>query len=63
MINWKWTEHYYQFIAQGTETCVSWDFTLQDWITDDCTTLVGEDGSVTCNCNNLTNFAVFVVIK
>ena len=42
--------------------CVSWDFTLQDWITDGCTTLVGEDGIVTCNCNHLTNFAVLVVI-
>ena len=42
--------------------CVSWDFTLQDWITEGCTTIVGEDGVVTCSCNHLTNFAVLVVM-
>ena len=42
--------------------CVSWDFTLRDWTTEGCTTIVGEDGVVTCNCNHLTNFAVLVVM-
>ena len=42
--------------------CVSWDFTLQDWITEGCTTIVGEDMVVTCNCTHLTNFAVLVVM-
>ena len=42
--------------------CVSWDFTLRDWTTEGCTTIFGEDGVVTCNCNHLTNFAVLVVM-
>ena len=41
--------------------CVSWDFTLRAWITEGCTTITGEDGIVTCDCNHLTNFAVLVV--
>ena len=43
--------------------CVSWNFTLQDWTTEGCTTIVGEDMVVTCNCTHLTNFAVLVVIS
>ena len=42
--------------------CVSWDFTLQDWTTEGCTTIIGEDRVVTCNCSHLTNFAVIVVM-
>ena len=42
--------------------CASWDFTLQDWITDGCITIVEEDGIVTCNCDHLTNFAILVVM-
>ena len=40
--------------------CVCWDFTLRDWTTVGCTTIIGEGGVVTCNCNHLTNFAVLV---
>ena len=40
---------------------MTWDFTLQDWVTSGCTTAVGEDGVITCTCNHLTNFAVLVV--
>ena len=50
-----------QLIVQGTETCVSWDFTLQDWVSDGCNTTIGEGGVITCTCNHLTNFAVLVV--
>ena len=49
-------------MVQDTEMCVSWDFTVQDWTPRGCTTLVGEDGIVTCICNHLTNFAVLVVM-
>ena len=41
--------------------CASWDFTLRDWTPEGCTTVIGENGVVTCNCNHLTNFAVLVV--
>lgn len=44
----------------GSETCVSWDFDLQDWTLRGCNTTVGQDG-VVCHCNHLTNFAVLVV--
>ena len=50
-----------QSLAPGTEQCVSWDFITQDWTPNGCTTIVGEDGIVTCSCNHLTNFAVLVV--
>ena len=50
-----------QFLAPGTEQCVSWDFITQDWTPNGCTTIVGEDNIVTCSCNHLTNFAVLVV--
>ena len=41
--------------------CVSWDFDLVDWTTRGCTTTLGQNGTVTCACNHLTNFAVLVV--
>ena len=53
--------HIFQFVAEGTEMCVSWDFAARDWITEGCTTTIGGAGVVTCNCNHLTNFAVLVV--
>ena len=46
---------------QGSERCVSWNFTLQNWTTEGCTTNVSQDGIVTCSCNHLTNFAILVV--
>lgn len=42
--------------------CATWDFTQRDWITEGCTTIIGEDGIITCECNHLTNFAVLVVM-
>ena len=42
--------------------CATWDFTRRDWITVGCTTITGEDGIITCECNHLTNFAVLVVM-
>ena len=42
--------------------CVSWDFSLRDWITEGCTTIVGEDRAIMCKCNHLTNFAILVVM-
>ena len=50
-------------MASGSEMCVSWNFTLQDWTTEGCTINVTqlEEGIVTCSCNHLTNFAVLVV--
>ena len=48
-------------MRSGSEMCVSWDFMLRDWIPNGCTTIVGQDGVVTCSCNHLTNFAVLVV--
>lgn len=50
-----------QFSRSGSEQCVSWDFAIQDWTPNGCTTIVGEGGIVTCSCNHLTNFAVLVV--
>ena len=50
-----------QFKADGSEVCVSWDFSLQDWTGKGCTANISEDGIVTCTCNHLTNFAVLVV--
>ena len=41
--------------------CVTWNFTRLDWITEGCTTIVGEERVITCECNHLTNFAVLVV--
>ena len=41
--------------------CVSWDFDLVDWTTRGCTTTLGQNGTVTCACNHLTNFAALVV--
>ena len=43
--------------------CVSWNFTLQDWTPEGCTTNVSIDGVVTCSCDHLTNFAVLVVMN
>ena len=51
-----------KFIAEGSEMCVSWDFSLQGWTTEGCITIVGDDGVITCNCSHLTNFAVLVVM-
>ena len=51
----------YQFIATGSEKCVSWNFILQNWTTQGCMTTTGSDGVVFCHCNHLTNFAVIVV--
>ena len=45
----------------GSEKCVSWDFSLQDWTRKGCRTSVSQSGTVTCTCNHLTNFAVLVV--
>ena len=45
----------------GSEVCVSWDFDLQGWSRRGCKTTVGENGTVMCACNHLTNFAVLVV--
>ena len=50
-----------QFIAPGSERCVSWDFDLQDWTPQGCTTSVGQNGTVTCHCSHFTNFAILVV--
>lgn len=50
-----------QLTVPGAEICVSWDFDHQVWTTQGCTTSIGKDGIVTCNCNHLTNFAVLVV--
>ena len=50
-----------QFKADGSETCVSWDFSLRDWTEKGCTAKVSEDGIITCTCNHLTNFAVLMV--
>ena len=41
--------------------CVSWDFDLVDWTISGCTTEVDQNGTVTCSCNHLTNFAALVV--
>ena len=49
-------------MASGSETCVSWDFNIQNWTTTGCNTSVGLGGIITCRCNHLTNFAVLVVI-
>ena len=50
-------------MAQGSEVCVFWDFSRNDWNREGCTIAeaVGADGIVTCQCNHLTNFAVLVV--
>ena len=50
-----------QFMANGSEMCVSWDFGMQQWTSDGCNTSVGQGGIITCRCNHLTNFAVLVV--
>ena len=50
-----------QFMEPGTEFCVYWDFTLQDWSPERCTTHSDLNGGVICHCNHLTNFAVLVV--
>ena len=54
---------YLQFTAPGSEVCVSWSFTLQDWTPEGCTIDVTQldEGIVTCSCNHLTNFAILVV--
>ena len=52
----------FQSILEGTETCVSWDFTVRNWVPKGCTTIVGDDDVIICKCNHLTNFAVLVVI-
>lgn len=53
-----------QFMAAGSEMCVSWDFDTQQWTADGCSTSVGQGGGIiTCRCNHLTNFAVLVVIN
>lgn len=49
-------------MANGSESCVSWNFQLQQWMNDGCITSVGLGGIITCRCNHLTNFAVLVVI-
>ena len=41
--------------------CVTWDFNLNAWTPQGCTTSVGKNGVVICSCNHLTNFAVLVV--
>ena len=50
-------------MAQGSEVCVFWDFSRNDWNSEGCTITeaVGPNGIVTCQCNHLTNFAVLVV--
>lgn len=51
-----------QMWIQGSEVCVSWNFILQNWTTEGCTANVNRiNGTVTCSCNHLTNFAVLVV--
>ena len=52
-----------QFMANGSEMCVSWDFDMERWTPDGCNTSIGQGGVITCRCNHLTNFAVLVVIK
>jgi hypothetical protein len=54
-------EFFVQFMVSGSEMCVSWDFGVQQWTPDGCSTSVGQGGIVTCRCNHLTNFAVLVV--
>ena len=49
------------FLLPGSEVCVSWDFNLLDWNRTGCWTIVGKNGTITCACNHLTNFAVLVV--
>ena len=34
---------------------------MQNWTSEGCVTVVGENGIVSCSCNHLTNFAVLVV--
>ena len=52
-------------MAQGSEVCVVWDFSRNDWNHEGCTVteVIGPNGVVTCQCNHLTNnyFAVLVV--
>ena len=50
-------------MAQGSEVCVFWDFSRNDWNREGCTVTeaIGPNGVVTCHCNHLTNFAVLVV--
>ncbi len=45
----------------GSEKCVSWDFDRQDWTNRGCKTSADQDGTVTCSCSHLTNFAVLMV--
>ena len=54
-----------QVIREGSEVCVSWDFSaagnLGNWTTEGCFRDSSSDGVVTCQCDHLTNFAVLIV--
>ena len=48
--------------VQESIRCVTWNFTLNDWTTEGCTTRESSDQDVIlCSCNHLTNFALLVV--
>ena len=55
-----------QIIREGSQVCVSLDFSAAgncgNWTTEGCNMIVDESGRlVTCVCNHLTNFTVLVV--
>ncbi|XP_064384592.1 deleted in malignant brain tumors 1 protein-like isoform X4 [Halichondria panicea] len=45
--------------------CVSWNFTTGNWSTDGCSVLDSNitNGSISCQCNHLTNFAIIMNIQ
>ncbi|XP_064387261.1 adhesion G-protein coupled receptor G2-like isoform X2 [Halichondria panicea] len=50
-------------IREGSEKCVSWDFSSNRWVTDGCVTVRNETTNVVeCQCTHLTNFAVLIDI-
>ncbi|XP_078348608.1 uncharacterized protein LOC144633639 [Oculina patagonica] len=49
---------------EGSVVCVYWDYNLNSkgggWSTDGCRLASRKNGTVTCECNHLTNFAVLM---
>ncbi|KAL9989371.1 hypothetical protein ACROYT_G003913 [Oculina patagonica] len=49
---------------KGSVVCVYWDYSLNSkgggWSTDGCRLASRKNGTVTCECNHLTNFAVLM---
>ncbi len=49
-------------VKEGSERCVSWDFSSNNWVTDGCITVKNNtSGIIECHCTHLTNFAILVV--